>query len=56
LRRKFLFYKLFSDLLLSRSDLERDREFKERTESLSALKFCSTHTALAVWNKPPAGI
>jgi hypothetical protein len=58
LKRNFPFHQLFSDLLLSRSDLERESEleFKERKRSLGALKSGSAHVALAFRYKLPAGI
>jgi hypothetical protein len=54
LKRNFPFHWLFSDLLLSESDLERERELKKREKSLSALKSGFTQIALAVQYKPPA--
>jgi hypothetical protein len=56
LKTNFPFHWLFSDLLLSGSDLEKESEFKERKKGLGALKCSSAHVALAVWYKPTAGI
>jgi hypothetical protein len=58
LKKTFPFHWVFSDLLLSGSDLERerDRELKERKESFGSLKSGSAHIALAVWYKPLASI
>jgi hypothetical protein len=53
----FPFHQLFLDILLSKTDLERERESLRRGEKiLSALKSGFAHVALAVWYKPPAGI
>jgi hypothetical protein len=55
LKRNFPFHWLFSDLVLSRLDLERESLRRvEREKSLGALKSGSTHVALAVQYKPPA--
>jgi hypothetical protein len=55
LKRNFPFRWLFSDLVLSRLDLERESLRRvEREKSLGALKSGSTHVALAVQYKPPA--
>jgi hypothetical protein len=56
LKRNFPFHWLFSDLLLSGSDLERERGFKERKKSLGALKSGSAHVALAVQYQPPTSL
>jgi hypothetical protein len=55
LEEKLSFPPDVSDLLLSGSDLERERESLRRgKESLGELKSGSTHIALAVWYKPLA--
>jgi hypothetical protein len=54
LKTNFPFHQLFSDLLLSGSNLERELEFEERKKekSLGALKLGFAHVALAAQYNP----
>jgi hypothetical protein len=59
LKTNFHFHQLFSDLLLSGSDLERESYHLRRgkkKKSLGVLKLGSTYVALAVQNNPSSGV
>jgi hypothetical protein len=59
LEDKLSFQRLFSDFLLSWSDLERENESLRRgkkKKSLGTLKLGSAHVALAVQYNPPSGV
>jgi hypothetical protein len=58
LKTNFLFHWLFLDLLLSGTDLEKERESLRRGKKKKpcALKLGSAHIAFVVWYNPSPGI